>query len=106
MPTAKISKSPYSKSPSKIVAIRLFDHSGQFEKVTEYHKADDVKVVVIPNDGAYVKVFRKGKEVGSYSQTAVSSFRFTNRPFRTRKVVFVRRVVRVGQSAKVAVKAS
>jgi hypothetical protein len=101
MPTAKV-----IKDRTSVIAIRLFDHTGQFEKVTEYHKADDAKVVVIPQDGAYVKVYRKGKEVGSYSQGAVLSFRFSTRPFRTRKVVFVRRLVRIGQAAKVAVKAS
>ena len=76
------------------VAVRLVDHSGQIEKVTEYHKGEG-RLVVIPNDGTYLKIFRKGREVGSYSASSVISWKPTNRPFRTRKVVFVRRLVRI-----------
>jgi hypothetical protein len=94
-------KSKAPKVPSVAIAVRTVAPVG-IERTTDFHKADQSKPYdCIEVDGiAIYRVFRKGKVVGEYPAPTVISIRPTNRKFRTGKVVFVRRIERVGGAAK------
>ncbi len=95
------------KVPQIAIAVRTVPPVG-IERTTDFHKVDaDKPYDCIEVDGiAIYRVFRKGKVRGEYPAANVISIRPTNRPFRTGKVVFVRRIERVAGAAKVAHKAA
>jgi hypothetical protein len=84
------------------VAVRTMPPQG-VERTTDFIKVDDASKPfdTVEVDGiAIYRIFRGGKVVASYPAPTVISCRTTNRKFRTAKVVFVRRIERVGGSVK------
>jgi hypothetical protein len=89
-----------SKTKTLVVAVRTIPSVSGIERTTDFHKTD-VPFTVVEIDGiAVYQVHRKGQVVASYPAPTVISCRMSNRKFRTGKVVFVRRIERVGGSAK------
>jgi hypothetical protein len=85
-------KAPKPKQEFLVVAVRTVPSSPDIIRSTDFIKADKEFSVVEVDGIAVYQVSRKGKIVASYPAPNVISCRMSIRPFRTRKVTFVRRV--------------
>lgn len=94
------SKSDKPKTKSLVVAVRTVPSVSGIERSTDFHKTDAPFTVVEIDGIAVYQVHRKGVVVASYPAPTVISCRMSSRKFRTGKVVFVRRIERVGGTAK------
>jgi hypothetical protein len=99
MPMATSVKSKPKSDKVLVVAVRTVPPAG-IERTTDFHKVDAPFSVVEIDGIAVYQVHRKGQIVASYPAPTVISCRMSNRKFRTHKVVFVRRIERVGGSVK------
>lgn len=89
-------KSSKPKVKSLVVAVRTVPSVAGIERSTDFHKTDTPFTVVEIDGIAVYQVHRKGVVVASYPAPTVISVRMSTRKFSGPKVVFVRRIERVG----------